>query len=107
MKESGLQRTLLSLQDEVKALREELATVRKDKFALQSQVAELQAALHSSLEHSKVSGQFVCKGHICRYMDLTSMFCVCFAVDYCEYETLLLLKSLYTVTSRVGGNEHK
>ncbi|KAJ9596940.1 hypothetical protein L9F63_012065 [Diploptera punctata] len=54
MTNSGLQRNLSALQEESSALRSELDSVRAGRFALQTQAAELKAALQSSIEQNKV-----------------------------------------------------
>ena len=51
---NGLQRNLSALQEELSELRSELDSVRAGKFALQTQAAELRAALQSSIEQNKV-----------------------------------------------------
>jgi len=52
--ENGLQQTMSALQDELSTLHAELDSVRSDKFTLQTQAAELRAALHSSIDQNKV-----------------------------------------------------
>jgi hypothetical protein len=52
--EKGLQQSMSALQDELATLRAELDSVSSDKFTLQTQAAELRAALHSSVEQNKV-----------------------------------------------------
>lgn len=52
--ENGLQQSMSSLRDELNTLRAELDSVSSDKLTLQTQAAELKAALHSSVEQNKV-----------------------------------------------------
>jgi chromosome segregation ATPase len=52
--ETGLQRSLSALQDELNSMSVELDSIRSDKFTLQTQAAELRAVLHSSVEQNKV-----------------------------------------------------
>jgi len=52
--EKGLQQSMSALRDELTTLRAELDSVSSDKFTLQTQTAELRAALHSSVEQNKV-----------------------------------------------------
>jgi chromosome segregation ATPase len=52
--EKGLQQSMSALRDELTTLRAELDSVSNDKFTLQTQTAELRAALHSSVEQNKV-----------------------------------------------------
>jgi hypothetical protein len=52
--EKGLQQSMCALRDELTTLRAELDSVSGDKFTLQTQTAELRAALHSSVEQNKV-----------------------------------------------------
>lgn len=52
--EKSLQQSMSALQDELTTLRAELDSVSSDKFTLQTQAAELRAALHSSVEQNKV-----------------------------------------------------
>jgi chromosome segregation ATPase len=63
--ETGLQRSMSALQDELNSLRVELDSVRSDKFMSQTQVAELRAALHSSVEQNKVHR--TCINYYCCY----------------------------------------
>jgi predicted nucleic acid-binding Zn-ribbon protein len=52
--EKSLQQSTSALRDEHNTLRAELDSVSSDKFTLQTQTAELRAALHSSVEQNKV-----------------------------------------------------
>jgi septal ring factor EnvC (AmiA/AmiB activator) len=52
--EKGLQQSMSALRDELSTLRAELDSVSNDKFTLQTQAAELRAALHSSVDQNKV-----------------------------------------------------